>query len=319
MSDAVSVSIVVPVYESSHSLEELARRVHAVFAGRPAGSFELLLVDDGSRSPGTAATLRALVNQGTSITVIRLMRNFGRTAAVLCGLRHARGDSIIVMDDDLQHRPEDIPRLLEHRGHDIVVAQFPVRSHDAMTIFGSWVKSHFDRIILGLPCRMSAFICLRRDVVRAMLEMTSSRPFLPALIASVTLDFHPVVLEHDPSRHGRSRYSFLRRFMQFTNLLIGNSNLVLHAFGIIGGMVALTGFLSMFVIIVLRLTNQIGEAGWASLVVINLLFGGLILVALGIIGEYLLRILESGMHKPSYVVRSIEQSGEGREGNGGAA
>ena len=305
MEQIPSVSIVVPVYESSHSLVELAQRVHAVFAKHPGATFEILLIDDGSRSPGTGETLRTLSAGYPGITVIRLTRNFGRIAAVLCGLKHARGQNIIIMDDDLQHRPEDIPALLEHRDHDIVVAQFPVRNHDALTILGSWIKSHFDRIILGLPCRISAFVSLRREVVEAMLQMTSPRPFLPALMASVTSDFHPIVLNHDASRHGRSRYSFMRRFVQFTNLLIGNSNLVLHAFGIIGGVVAATGFLAMFVIIFLKFSGRIAEAGWASLVVINLLFGGLILVALGIIGEYLLRILEGGTQKPTYVVRSI--------------
>jgi glycosyltransferase involved in cell wall biosynthesis len=305
MEQILSVSIVVPVYESSHSLVELTQRVHAVFARYPSETFEILLVDDGSRSPATGETLRTLRAEYPAITVIRLMRNFGRIAAVLCGLKHARGRNVIIMDDDLQHRPEDIPALLEHRDHDIVVAQFPVRNHDTLTVLGSWVKSHFDRIILGLPCRISAFVSLRRDVVDAMLQMTSPRPFLPALMASVTSDFHPIVLSHDASKHGRSRYSFMRRFVQFTNLLIGNSNLVLHAFGIIGGVVAAAGFLSMFVIIVLKFSGRITEAGWASLVVINLLFGGLILVALGIIGEYLLRILEGGMQKPTYVVRGI--------------
>ncbi len=305
MDQSPRISIVVPVYESDASLAEFARRVHAVFAGNQSESFEIVMIDDGSRSPATIRALESLVESYPDITVVRLMRNYGRTAAVLCGLRHARGAVVVVMDDDLQHRPEDIFKLLESREHDVTVAQFPVKNHDAITVFGSWLKGQFDRHVLGIPCRISAFVALRRQVVDAMLQMASPRPSLPALMVSVTSDFYPVIVSHDASTHGRSRYSFLRRVLQFANLMIGNSNVVLHAFGIIGGAVATAGFLLMFLIIGLKVSGHIVEAGWASLVVINLLFGGLILVALGIIGEYLLRILEGGMQKPTYVVRGI--------------
>ncbi|MCP4204939.1 MAG: glycosyltransferase family 2 protein [bacterium] len=304
-------SVVVPVYKSDRTLVELVKRLRVVFEETLEASYEILLVDDGSDSPETWETCERLARQHVTVGSIQLMRNYGKPGAVLCGLGHARGQWIVTIDDDLQQRPEDIPLLVEHEDHDVVVAHFRNRATSLGSRAASWLKSQFDRAILRLPCRMSPLKLFRSEVAAGMLTMRTSYPFLPALMAHVTDDFVSVPVTHAVSRHGRSRYSWTRRVKQFSNLVISNSSLLLRLLGAVGLIVGSSGLGFAVVILFRKLAGQPIQPGWSSLVVINLVFGGLILIALGLIGEYLLRILEGTSRKPAYFARRVVGTGEG--------
>jgi len=304
--NAPRYSVIVPVYESDRSVAELVERTCRVFENVIGASFEIVLVDDGSRRATTWPTLQRLVaERPDQVLAIKLSKNFGKASAILCGMHHATGQWIVTIDDDLQQRPEDIAALVAHESHDVVVANFTNRHHDRFTLATSWIKSQFDRVILGLPCKMSPMKLIRASVVNAIKEQTTNKPFIPALLAHVTDDFVAVVVAHEPSHRGKSRYNLRRRFRQFSDLLIGNSNLVLRSVGAFGAMVALSGMLYAVWIVFRRVFGTIGEPGWATIVAINLVFGGLTLITLGIIGEYLIRILEATTHKQPYLVREV--------------
>lgn len=302
-------SVVVPVYQSNRSVERLVERTLAVFDETVRQPFEIVLVDDGSTEPSTWPTLTRLHSQHPDrVTAIRLTRNYGKASAILCGLSHARGRWVVTLDDDLQQRPEDIPALIAHETHDVVVANYPTRRHGPLVVATSWIKSRFDRAILGLPCRMSPLKLINETVVRAVLHLQPHRPFIPAMLAHVTSDFVPVILEHQESAHGRSRYNLFRRLRQFSNLLIGNSNLLLRCVGGFGVLVACSGLVFAVYVVIRRLAGSIQEPGWASLISLNLVFGGLTLITLGIIGEYLIRILDGLQAKPAFVVREVQEN-----------
>jgi glycosyltransferase involved in cell wall biosynthesis len=296
-------SVVVPAFESDSSVVELVERLVQVFEGVMGVTYEIILVDDGSRSPATWKAINELAGRYSGVRGVQLRRNYGKPSAVLCGVGKANGKWIITIDDDLQQRPEDIPALVTQEHHDVVVANYVTRQHGAMTVLASWIKGWFDHLILGLPCRMSPLKLFKAEVGKAMLEVQSPRPFIPALMAHVTTDFFPVTVTHDRSHHGKSRYNLRRRFRQFSNLLIGNSNLMLRCIGILGASVAISGFFYGAYIVVKKIVGPQPVPGWTTLVVINLLFGGIVLIALGIIGEYLIRIMESSDRKPAYVIR----------------
>lgn len=296
-------SVVIPVYNSDRSIVELVERLRPVFEEVLEASYEIILIDDGSQSSETWTTCERLVEENAAVQAVRLMRNYGKPSAVLCGLERARGDYMITIDDDLQQLPEDIPSLVEHREHDVVVANFERRHHSLVTVLTSRIKSHFDRLILGLPCKMSPLKLFKAEVAAGMLQIRTPYPFIPALMAHTTRDFFPVVVRHEESRHGRSRYTFRRRFQQFSNLLINNSSLLLRWLGNFGMVVALSGFLFAAAVVWRYFFGRPITPGWASLVVINLVFGGLILVGLSIVGEYLIRILEGISEKPAFIVR----------------
>ncbi len=310
---APEYSVVVPVYESDRTVVELVRRLRLVFEGELEASYEVILVDDGSRSPATWATCERLAREESHVVALRLMRNYGKPAAVLCGLERARGRWIVTMDDDLQQRPEDVTALVSHRQHDVVVANFTSRRHGRLTVLTSWIKSHFDRIILGLPCKMSPLKLFKAEVAQGMLRIRTPHPFIPALLAHTTTDFVPVVVPHQASGHGKSRYTLRRRVRQFSNLLINNSSLLLRWFGGFGFLFSTSGFVFAMLVFFRKLFGSTPPLpGWTSLMVLNLVFGGLILIALAIVGEYLIRILEGISDKPSYLVREIA----GDEGDG---
>ncbi len=305
MDTSIRYSVVVPVFESSHSIVELVERLRRVFEDILHSAYEIILVDDGSKSLESWVTIKRLASESKDIKGARLSRNYGKPSAVICGLGMVKGRWVITIDDDLQQRPEDIPTLVKYEDHDVVVANYTKRQHDRLTILTSWAKSKFDRIILGLPCKMSPLKLFKAEIAQAMLQIRPSRPFIPALMSHVTSDFYPVTVQHDISRHGKSRYSIRRRFRQFSNLIIGNSNLLLRWFGMVGVTTAMLGFVYGVYIVIRKLAGAPLSPGWASLVVINLVFGGFILIALGIIGEYLIRILEGSAQKPPYIVREV--------------
>lgn len=298
-------SVVVPVFESSHSVEELVERLRTVFDEVLDATVEIVLVDDGSRCPETWKTCERLALNHAEVRAVRLTRNFGKPGAVLCGLSCARGRWIITIDDDLQQRPEDIPALVAFRDHDVVVADYPRRRHGSLTRLLSWIKGRIDGRVLGLPCRMSPLKLIRAEVAKAVLEVRSAHPFIPALLAHVTSDFHAVPVVQDESLHGRSRYTFRRRIRQFSNLLISNSSVLLRLIGLIGVVLPIGGFVFAGWVIVRKTLGGVPLLpGWASLVVINLVFGGLILLALSLVGEYLIRIVDGISRKPPFVIRS---------------
>ncbi len=296
-------SVVIPAYNSTDSLPELADRLNQVFTEVMDESYEIIFVDDGSTNSETWKILKGLSDR-SYITAIRLMRNYGKPGAIMCGLENASGRWVITIDDDLQQLPEDIPRLTEYRDHDVVVGAIQKKEHGLWIRLSSRIKAKFDAIILGVPCPMSPLKLVRSEVVKGMLAVATSRPFIPALMSSVTNDFVSVPISHKKSRIRGSRYSFLKRFSQFSNLLIGNSTMLLRCIGTVGAITAISGFIFAAYTVIRTLLGDEVLPGWSSLIVINLVFGGLLLIALGINGEYLFRILENSSNKPAYVIRT---------------
>lgn len=297
------ISIVIPVYNSP-VLEELVTRIDRVFAGR-AERHEILFVDDFSPNPEVWRTLERLSASHPSVRAIQLTRNFGQHAATLCGLREALGDLVVTMDDDLEHSPEEMPKLLALEDQDVVVAQFRSKQHGLGTRVSSRMKGWFDRVLLGKPkhIQLTSYRVLSRVVVDGMLTIRTAHPFIPALILHVTKRIAGVELEHGRRAQGRSSYTLAKRLRLFTDLIIHNSSVVLRLVGQVGLALSLVSVLMAGYIVYRKLAHSIGVVGWASLLTAQLLIGGLLLFSVGVVGEYLVRIIESSEAKPTYVVR----------------
>lgn len=305
-------SIVVPAYRSDSTLRELVDRILTVMRDQVHATVEIIIVNDGSPGPATWATLRELAGEHPEVRAINLTRNFGKAAAIICGLARARGDRIITMDDDLQHRPEDIPALVAAGEHDVVMAGFVKREHGLIARITSRIKAAFDRTILGIPVRNSPFRMIKRQIVDAMVATGSAQPFIPALIASVTTDVVTVEVDHAPSGIAGSRYDLRRRVRQFMNLLIGNSTLTLRFIGGLGVIAAALGLVAASLLVVRVLVfGAEPPSGWTSLMVTVLILNGLVLVSTALSGEYFIRLLNNTSRKPVYLVR--EELGAGDE------
>ncbi|PHS27969.1 MAG: glycosyl transferase [Robiginitomaculum sp.] len=295
-------SVVVPVYNTGDSLRDLVARLQSVFTNTIKASFEIILVDDGSVEERTKALLNDLARQD-GVMVVRLTRNFGKPGAVLCGLGASRGDWVITIDDDLQQSPEDIPLLIAHEQHDTVTATHAHKQHTVSQRMTSWIKARFDKAMLGYQVKLSPLKLIRRHVVDGMLAIKTNRPFIPALIRQVTNDVVGVPSEHHKSAQGHSRYSLTRRWGQFSDLLVGNSNFLMQVFTRLGFVVAALSFALAMVVIVRKLLDIPTQAGWSSLMVAILLIGGLNLAAIGITGQYFIRLLDITSKKPAFVIR----------------
>ena len=299
-------SIVIPVYNTVHTLPVLYDRLKAVFTAE-GKSWELIFVNDHSPNPESWNQIKLLADQYPEVVGIQLTRNFGQQAATLCGFEHVRGAYVITMDDDGQHRPEDIPALISKQEHDIVIGSFEEKQHGLSKKFFSWLKSYFDTLVLKKPkhIRLSPFRLIQRPIVEAMRTIQSSHPFIPAMMLYVTRDIVSVPATHEKRQEGKTGYSFRMMFQLFSNLMINNSSFLLKQIGRMGISISIISFLTGLFFILKKIIWGIDATGWASLMVTLLFVGGLILFSLGTIGEYLIRIISGVEAKPTYIVKEV--------------
>jgi len=298
----------VPVYKSSSSLIELTERVRVVFSNIPDTDYEIVFVNDSPFHKKTVETLNELVKREQAVKVIELMKNYGQQPATLCGIEQAVGDFIITMDDDLQHHPEDIPKLIGKSSHDVVIAKFQEKKHSFFKRLASDVKGYFDRIILGKPkhIKLSAFRLITAETAKLMFKRRSPYPFIPALLFDITDDLVNVDVPHHSRYDGEGNYTIPKMIQIFGNLIINNSSFLLRVIGYMGVLVALTASGLSVALLIRKLFLGYTLTGWTSIVVLVLFFGGVTLLTLGIIGEYLIRIIATTEEKPSYYVRKIQ-------------
>ena len=297
-------SIIIPVYNTVSPLYELVSSIKGVFKTIDK-QYEIIMVEDCSPNENTWKTLESIASENPEVIAIQLSRNFGQQPATLCGLAEASGDFMITMDDDLQHNPEDIPKLIEQSDHDIVVAQFSDVKHSLFRRVASSIKSYFDSLLIGKPrhIKLSPFRMINRTTVDGMLAIKTPSPFIPALMFHVSKDVVGVTFEHHPRREGKSNYTFSKMLGVFNNLIIGNSSFLLKAIGYLGVIIAFFSLVYAAIIVVDQLLNPSTIPGWTSVIVSILFVGGLLLFSVGIMGEYLIRIIAGIESRPSYVIR----------------
>lgn len=297
-------SIVIPVYNSTDSISELTHRLRKVLIEELNSSFEIILIDDSSPNPNTWKTLTGLADQFQDVKCIQLRKNFGKAGAILCGFNEAIGNYVFTLDDDLQHIPENIPRFIKHKSHDVVMGLYLKKQHPLSKKLTSKVKAWFDNKITGKPTHLisNPFRMYKSEVVKLMVEMESPHPFISAMMYYLTSDIVTVDIEHAPRLGEKSKFSFRKRLSSFTNLLFNHSSFLLRVIAGIGIFVSILSFiLGLFYLLK---TYFLGRPipGWTSLIVIVLFTNGLVLLSVGVIGEYLIRIIKGVEKRRPYIV-----------------
>ncbi len=298
-------SVVIPVYNSNRSLGELVKRLHAIFHEDVRETYEIIFVDDCSPRIETWNTLQTIAQDNSSVRAFRLAKNFGQARALLCGMAQARGQWIITMDDDLQHRPEDIPLLLEQRNHDVVLARFPEKHCGYWKKLSSTINGRLEVHLLGKPRHLTAssFRILKRQVVQNILSIHTLNPFHTALILAVASDVVNVDVTHEARKYGKSNYNLRKSLSLLSNMLFNNSSFMLRAMSMFG--FALTGlnFLFGLGLVVQRLLDDQPVLGWTSLMVVTLMSTGAIIFCLGVLGEYMARLIATAESRPPWVIK----------------
>jgi glycosyltransferase involved in cell wall biosynthesis len=301
-----SLSVVVPVYNSEAILPELTNRLATVLC-QLTDQYELVLVDDGSRDGSWDQINQLAANHGW-IRGINLSRNYGQHNALLCGIRAARHEVIVIMDDDLQHPPEEIPCLLQKlaEGYDVVYGTPQEGQHGfwrntAARITKIALQSALGAITAG---KVSPFRAFRTRLRDAFVNYQSSFVSVDVLLTWGTNRFAAIPVRHDPRRLGRSQYTFRRLVTHALNMMTGFSTIPLQVATLVGFAFALFGILVLAYVIGRYLVHGVEVRGFAFLASIIIIFSGAQLFALGIFGEYLARIHFRMMERPSYIVGS---------------
>jgi undecaprenyl-phosphate 4-deoxy-4-formamido-L-arabinose transferase len=302
------ISVVIPVYNSEKSLPLLVERLLPVLRGcaTAGGGFELILVNDGSRDESWR-TVGELSRNHAWVHGIDMMRNYGQHNALLCGLRSCRFETTITMDDDLQHPPEEIPKLLAHlEAHRDVVYGTPEElPHGLLRNLASSVTKFVLQSTMGAATarRVSAFRAFRTELRTAFEQFSGPFVSIDVLLTWGTTRFSAVVVRHEPRAYGKSNYTLSMLLRHAFNLLTGFSTVPLQIASYVGFAATLFG-LGVLVYVLGRYFIEGGSVpGFPFLASTVAVFSGATLFALGIMGEYLARMHFRLMDRPAYVVR----------------
>ncbi len=305
MGHEIDISIVTPAYNESEGLAEFQTRVCAVM-DRTGLSYEIVYVNDGSRDD-TIDVMRRLAAKDGRVSTVNLSRNFGKEIAMTAGLDHARGKAVVVIDADLQDPPEVIPQLIEkwREGFDMVYARRTQR--DGETALKKGTAAAFYRVIhkvgpVQLPKDTGDFRLMSRRVVEAVTSMRESHRFMKGLFAWVGFPTAEVTYVRDPRFAGGSKWNYWKLWNLALEGITSFTVFPLKVATYVGMAVAFTSFLYGSYIALRTLMFGIDVPGYASLLVITLFLGGLQLLALGVIGEYLGRTFNEVKARPLYWV-----------------
>ena len=301
-------SVVVPVYNSEHTLYELYERVSKVFDETLHEEFEMILVDDGSKDH-SYEVMEELHDKDNRVKIIQQARNFGQHPALLCGFKYVKGDFIITMDDDLQHPPEEIPKLVkvmnERDDVDVIIAKYEGRQHNIIRRMGTWVSVYATSKMLKKPrdLEITSFRLIRRFIVDAIVKMDVHLPQIGNLLVQTSNRIINVPVHHDARKYGKSGYSFKRLAKDLIYDITTNSAfplIVVRDLGITSFIISV--MLALFYLFRYFLYG-VSVEGWTTLVLFMLGYNGVILLSIGIIGEYLMHILDEAKKMPNYVER----------------
>lgn len=318
-------SIVIPCYRSGAWLPELVERIAAVLAGIPsAGETELILVDDASPDDVTWPAIEAAAARHDWVHGLALQSNVGQYRALMAGLEAARGELVVTMDDDLQTPPEELPRLFEaaraHPEVDAVIARYPAKQHSRLRNLGSHLVKRLHTLVYDSPPELdtTSFRILRRPLVDAICAERGVDPVFPSILLRNTRRLLNVDVAHAPRTHGESGYGLGRMVEIVLTQLFSASTLPLRIVSLIGLFFSTAALLFGLYSFVGWLRGTITEPGFTTLVLLLALLGGLILLSLGVIGEYLVRVVVETGGTRRYVVRARTDAPGGVEGDGEA-
>ena len=306
--DRPRYSVVAPVYNEEQNVPLFYQRVVAVM--EPLGEpFELVLVNDGSRD-GSLAAMQALHEADPRVRVVDFSRNFGHQIAISAGLDYARGDAVVIMDSDLQDPPEVVPELIARwrDGAEVVYAQR--RSRTGETRFKLMTASAFYRLIgrltsIDIPRDTGDFRLLDRRVVDALVAMREHHRFMRGLSAWVGFRQEAVRYDRDERKFGETKYPLSKMIRFSLDAITSFSHLPLQLATSVGFALAGISLLGILVAAIVRIFVPGAIIGQATTLIIVLLLGGIQLIFLGVIGEYLGRIYDEVRARPLYIVRTV--------------
>ena len=302
------LSFVIPCYGSQDTIESVILELEQVMCERSDYSYEIICVNDGSPD-NVLAVLRQLTQTHDKLIVVDLAQNMGKHAAVMAGYSLVTGDYVVVLDDDGQCPANELWRLYDALGdyYDIAMADYPVKKQSAFKNFGSSVNARMSEILLEKPkdVKFTNFCILRRYVVDEIKKYKNPYPNLDGLSLRTTKRITNVKMEERERIAGKGNFNFFRSISLWMNGFTAFSVKPLRISTILGVLTAAIGFIVGIIVVVRRLIYPEIPMGYSSLMAAILFIGGIIMIMLGLIGEYIGRIYICINNSPQYVIREI--------------
>jgi polyisoprenyl-phosphate glycosyltransferase len=305
--DTVDLSVVIPVFNEEEVLPELFRRLVDVLEGL-GKSFEILFVDDGSRDRSWSV-IEELHSKDERVKGVSFSRNFGQHIAITAGIDHALGEAVILMDGDLQDRPEEIPRFVEKLAEGYALV-YGVRKNRKDRFLKRTTSLFFWKIIrrlsgFDIPENQAMLRIMSRKYVDDFRKLPERNRFLAGLFTWLGHSQAALEVEHGARYKGESKYNLYRMLKLTFNAITSFSYFPLQVAGLTGLVISSVSFFFGIWLIFRKLVFGIGVAGWASTMVSILFLGGAQLAVLGLIGEYLGRVFTEVQKRPIYLVRRL--------------
>lgn len=300
------VSFVIPCYRSAQTIGRVIEEIDAAMEPLKEYRYEIILVNDCSPDE-TFEVIRGICAERKDICGVNLARNFGQHAALMAGFHYVRGDVLVCLDDDGQTPANEVGKLLSkiEEGYDAVYARYEHKQHSAFRNFGSKVNEWMARVMLGKPKELylSSYFAVKRFVVDEMLRYSNPYPYVIGLVLRTTNKIANVDVNHREREIGNSGYTIGKLFALWFNGFTAFSIKPLRAATVLGAFTAALGFLYGIYTIIKKFVNPNVVIGFSSIMSAIVFFGGVVMLMLGIIGEYIGRIYISMNNSPQYVVR----------------
>ncbi|SEA78365.1 undecaprenyl-phosphate 4-deoxy-4-formamido-L-arabinose transferase [Pseudobutyrivibrio sp. ACV-2] len=304
----MKVSFVIPCYRSEKTLEIVVSEIQNKMQQMTEHTYEIILVNDCSPD-GTLSVIRRLCADNENIIGIDHAKNFGQHAALMAGFSFVSGDVVVCLDDDGQTPADEVDKLLDKidEGYDVVYAEYKHKQHSGFRNFGSWVNKKMTETMLNKPKELyvSSYFAAKRFIVDEMLNYKGAYPYVIGLVLRSTKSICNVEVNHRERMVGESGYSMKKLLGLWMNGFTSFSILPLRMASYSGGFVAILGFVYAIIVIIRKFSDPTRMLGWSSVVSIMLILGGMILLVLGLIGEYVGRIYINMNNSPQYVIKSV--------------
>lgn len=307
------LSFVIPCYGSELTLEEVIRELIDTVHNKSEYEYEIILVNDCSPD-NVSKKISLLCQKYNNIISIDLARNFGQHAALMAGYSYCTGEIVISLDDDGQTPIDEVFSLIDKlgEGYDVVYGSFSEKKHNSFRNFGSHINDLMAEVLIDKPkdLKVSSYFVARKFIIDEILKYKNSYPYILGLILRSTRNICDVQVNHRRRIHGTSGYSFKKLLSLWLNGFTAFSVKPLRSATIIGFICALIGFLFGSYTVIHKLLNPSTPAGYSSLMAVILFIGGMIMLMLGLIGEYIGRIYISINNSPQYVIRETKKNNE---------
>lgn len=307
----MNISFVIPCYRSAKTIGNVIEEISSTMNILNTYDYEIILVNDYSPD-NTCHIISEIARQDSRVTAVNLTKNFGQHAALMAGFHQTTGDIIICLDDDGQTPADEVDKLLEriHEGYDVVYASYHEKRHSGFRNFGSRLNSKMTELMLGKPKDISvtSYFAVKRFIVNEMIRYQYSFPYVIGLVLRSTKNICNVQVTHRARKDGSSGYSFSKLVSLWMNGFTSFSVKPLRVANYFGVFSALCGLCYTLYIVIMYFYSHSAPMGWSSIAAILLILGGIVLIILGIIGEYVGRIYMCVNSAPQFVIRDIVRS-----------